>query len=411
MATVNSALTKTAVTMANGADGTAGVGENWYLTFGGTWAVGDTWSLVVSEPIAGSGYLTQLVGIGFATAKEPSFALTLNNRVHLAAGEELLFSALAEPTVFNNPNAIGNGYIVATNRLAQTEDIVALAPYQDKLAMLSRNNVQIWSIAADPMAFVQVQMLDNVGTFAPLSVQAVGTLDVMFLSDCGVRSLRVRDSSNNATVIDVGSPVDNLILTHLESLSEAEKAAACAVVDPANKMYWVFLPGNGDVTAAIYVLSYFPAVGVSAWGTFRATTSTGATFVPQKFAIKDGRVYARTSTGIIAYGGSDGVTYDASVASWALPWLSDKQPATRKILRALDAVYVGNWALTVAADFNVGASQIALTTDVAKIGTHESNSISLVGQGTHFQVAGSTAYAGKATISAVVVHYKKADAR
>jgi hypothetical protein len=74
----------------------------------------------------------------------------------------------------------------------------------------------------------------------------------------------VRDSSNNASVVDLGTPIDSLVQARLLS---AGVTAMASVVEPISSRYWCSI---GD---RVYVFSYFPNSGISAWSTYDASIS------------------------------------------------------------------------------------------------------------------------------------------
>ena len=268
-------LVTTTTPFTTGLDSIAGSGEQWTVTFSGQWRECDLPQLILTDTASGE---QTVLGLGTTNTLTPTFLLTLKDKVYAACDTYLAFSALATPTQFQDrvlsgatdADAPGNGYIVPGNNYGTPESIVALANYQGKLAVINRRSVQVWHMDADPANNELVQTLENIGTFAPLSAQPVGTLDVILLSDTGVRSLRVRDNFDSAMVVDIGTPIDRDVQTHLATLTEAQKAAACAVVEPSSNRYWLFIPHASPSSSnygTIYVLSYFPSSNISAWST------------------------------------------------------------------------------------------------------------------------------------------------
>ncbi|MDE2097295.1 MAG: hypothetical protein KGL39_08640 [Patescibacteria group bacterium] len=245
-------------TLANGANALEGVGE--------------TYSFSLSLPSTGgevSIFLTDnttayqvLVGFGNVSGQVFTYVTTFNEKLYGLAGPSVFCSATQEPSTFNDPNAVGNGYVTLSNWYATTETLVAVVPYQGRLAFFSRRTAQIFVIDASLSNWQQQQILTNIGTLSALSVQSLGDLDVMFLSDTGIRSLRVRDQSLNAFVNDIGSPIDSLIQTALLS---GTGPSACGIVEPQANRYWCYLNG------LIYVLSYFQASKITAWSTYLPT--------------------------------------------------------------------------------------------------------------------------------------------
>jgi len=133
--------------------------------------------------------------------------------------------------------------------------------------------VQTWSIDADPTQNAKQQVLTNIGSFAKLSVQAIGDEDVMMLYDSGIRSLRPRVASENAMVIDIGTPIDSLVQALLVTLTDAEKATACAGVEPSANRYTLYVPGHNGASGKFFVLSKFDAdeQPIAAWTAYAPT--------------------------------------------------------------------------------------------------------------------------------------------
>ena len=203
-------LTTTCATMAGGVNAIAGVGADTEFTFGGVWATDDTYSVILTDNTTA---VQTLIGAGNITNIKPTFVFTFNSKSYLLAGSTVYFSKAGQPTAFNDITTSGadNGFVKMTNMYSSSEPLLAASVYQGRLAFFSRRTTQIWIIDANPANWQISQILQNIGTVASLSVQPLGDLDVMFLSDSGVRSLRERDSSLNAFVNDLGSPIDLLI--------------------------------------------------------------------------------------------------------------------------------------------------------------------------------------------------------
>lgn len=374
---------------------------------------GDTWKISLTEAgtesdelqldvVTNSQVLVQASGDVIGTS--PIACLTLANRVYFVSSNRLSFSALADATTFEQ-QGVGSGYIDTANNYQQAEGLTGLASYQGRLATLSRYTVQIWSISPDPSAFQLVQTLPNTGTFAPLSVQSIGDLDVLYLSDLGVRSLRVRDSSLNAFVVDTGSPVDITLQNALLTLTDSQKAQACAIVEPSTGRYWLHLAGT------IYVLSYFPSLKIVAWSTYKPTwdnSGTATTFYPQKFEVYQGRVYATDGVAIYLYGGTNNATYDASIATIALPYLDCKMPETRKLFSAIDVDITGNWY--VYADSNPLNPSMTKIIDSSSP-TYEKGEQSMSMDGYHCQVKFVSTGSAAAKVSAMALTYKPQDSK
>jgi hypothetical protein len=134
-------------------------------------------------------------------------------------------------------------------------------------------------------------------------------------------------------------------------------------------------------------------------------------FVPYRFEVFKGKVYARSSDAVILYGGTDGNTYDRAICSWETPWLNNKQPATRKMSRSINVVYSGKWNIYVGLDFLSGTQDFVLQTDDDDLGTHENGVVPFVSQGTHFKFKGQTVDQNAATFSSFILHFQEGDKR
>lgn len=389
--------------LANGVNAAAAYGQWQRFSFGGTWAAGETWTLTLTDL---SGDYT--IGAGRVTGLAPSFALTFRDKLYAVADDTLLHSDLADPTGWERQH-VGAGLIQMSNQASQPEALAALAPYQGGLAVFARRHVQIWGVDPNPADYEQRQILPNVGTVAPLSVQAVGDMDVYFLGDSGIRSLRVRDASSNAILADMGTPIDTLVKPALAALTDAQKATSCGVVDPADNRYWCFIPNAAGTDGTIYVLSYFPSSNVQAWSTYLPTYDLGGTqtaFVPSKFAVVDGQVFCRAGDKIFAYGGEDGNTYDAAVCGWRTPYHDAKTPGTGKQFHGVDAAMEGGWVLSASADPKGDLFDEVYRSDESSfwLGT-----IPFEAHGTHVALDGQTTGSGYARFSSALIHFDPAE--
>ena len=204
------------------------------------------------------------------TGISPAFAMTFNDKLNFLAGTDWYYSAVGDPTTFNDPNAEGDGFIQLGNQSGTPENLLAMAPFQGNVALFSRRTVQFWAVDPNPNNYAKQQVLQNIGTVSGKSVNAVGDMDVYFLADSGVRSLRPRVASNNAFVADVGSPIDLILQPILAALTDAEKAASCAIMEPTQNRYMIFIPDstNSNGVGLIYVFSSFPSSQIEAWSTY-----------------------------------------------------------------------------------------------------------------------------------------------
>ena len=211
---LNMELVTSCFKMGGGTADASGTGEKRTVINTTTPAVNDQWSITIVDGVTEEALL---IGAGNMTGVTPTACYTYGNKVYVLAGNSVYFSAVGAPTVFNSPQGVGNGFVSMANQTQTSENLAAMAPFQGRLAFLSRQTTQIWAVDADPDNWSLQQVLQNVGTIAKASVQPKGDLDVLFLADTGIRSLRAREATLNAFVDDLGSPIDSLVRGVIEA--------------------------------------------------------------------------------------------------------------------------------------------------------------------------------------------------
>jgi hypothetical protein len=316
-------------------------------------------------------------------------ALTHKTKAHIGASSSLFFSGVNQPTKWGQ-DGVGAGFINMSNNSGGNEILTALALYQSNVASFSRRTVQMWSIDTDPANNRQGQVLLNTGAFGQKSVISVGDIDIFYLSDSGVRSIRARDSSNSAVVNDVGTPIDGLILDDIFGMTEDEKANCSAIIEPIDGRYWVAI---GD---KIYVYSYFPSSHVAAWSTYEP----GHSFT--EFTTKDGKVYAKEGNSVYVYGGLSGNLYDSSPVEVILPYLDGGKPAHMKTMSGIDMTCEGEWSVEIGMD-PISPSARDLVATVSQP-TFTLGRIQATGMGTHVGVRLTCDSAGYARLANLIVH-------
>lgn len=384
-------------------------GQKDKFRFFGTWAVGDTWSVPVTTTLQGD----FTIGLGNISNKNPTCGFKLRNRIYLGIGSQFALSANEDVTLWEEQNP-GAAVVPYLSQYGVQDSVTVFSQLTGRLAVFGRQSIQLWKVDADPANLALEQSIDNTGTRAPLSVKAIGDLDVLYLHDSGIRSLRANQMYQNATTNDIGTAIDALIRAAQVSY---DSSVACAIVDPTTKQYWLHLNGT------IYVLSNYPTSKIVAWSTYKPTKQTtistsapgeytvvpgsvyywvknvagtsltaGATvltatgslvipvgittafevgtagvlirvdtpFVPEKFVVYNGLIYVRSTDGTIyVYGNTDNNTYDRTRATVELPWLSLDKPSMTKQALGVDAAISGAWTLYYGLDPHGTLSEVA----------------------------------------------------
>lgn len=394
-------------TMNGGVNLGNGTGQVNYLVFtSGNWERLSSWTGILT-----TNQINFTVAAGNIGGLVPTYVMALGNKLYFTSGTQFNFSKVGDPTHWEDQDT-GAGFVSVQDQYASPTNLVALSPYQGKLAVFGRRAIQIYSVNADPALYAQTQSLQNIGTLAKLSPQPVGEIDVLFLSDTGVRSLRVRDNSLNAYVVDVGSPIDSIIQDNLVSNTASNNAAACAIVEPSSNRYWLHLNGT------IYVLSYYPSLKISAWSTYLPTyevAGVAIAFSPVKFLVYAGQVYCLAADGkVFLYGGADNNTYDSCIPTLELPWLDHQTPFMKKNSKGVDICMTGPWTIQASMDPYSGRLQTiyfggsAVVPSAMTDSTFDNNRIPFSAGGTHFKLkAVGQAAAKKMILSSFTFKYEK----
>lgn len=341
--------------------------------------------------VLGGGSLN--IGLRAKPSQVGSFIKTYGRKVYMVSDSILDFSGVDDATLFDRDDDAGAGFINISNQTSGSEKLAAVEAYQDKMAAFSRGNIQIWYVDADPAKNVPTQNLNNTGTRSPKSVASYGDIDVFYLSDTGIRSIRARDSTNSAAVNDVGTPIDTYLQEHLRSLESAVVEAATAVVEPIDGRYML------AVGRKIFVFSYFPSKKISGWSYYDVD------FDINNFFVRDGRVYCVSGRSIYLLGGESGQEYgdDYDVIA-QLPFISARKPATNKQIKGVDIVATGSWDyklltnpnnITEYVDYGVLENVTTFEADISGGGFFTHVAPRLVHRG-----------AGYASISSVIVHFE-----
>jgi hypothetical protein len=321
------------VTLNNGgimAGGVTGAKEKWEVTVGGTFEVGDKFDIYINN-------LTHF-GYGGNPSGNAAVVKTHKRKIYSAVDSVLYFSGVDTGINWNVDEDPGAGFANIANHNAGSDRVTGLAIYQDKLAIFARRVIQIWFVTDDASANSPVQIITETGTRAPRSVRGFGDLDVFYLADTGVRSLRARDTTNTAGVQDVGTPIDPLIRDWVNTLSETDIENAVSVVEPLDGRFWI------AIGTRIFVFTYFPTKRISAWTWYEPG------FRVDHFATQADRVYARAGDTIYLYGGDSNQQYDNSRVTVVVPYIDMKKPATYKQVNSVDIAAEGSWDVTLLVD-------------------------------------------------------------
>lgn len=367
-----------------------------------TFTIGGTFEALDIFTITLDGVPTTMRGSAAGTG---NFVRTLGQKMYATNQSLMHFSGFAGDPVLPDPtqwdtDTTGAGFVNMSTQDGGSAELTGLAIYQNRMAVFSRRNVQIWSVDADEANNKQDQVLFNLGTRAPRTLAAFGETDVFFLSESGVRSLRARDASNMASADDVGSPIDGELLAYMAELDEALVTRAVSVAEPFEGRYLLALGPT------VYVFSHFPGAKVNAWTTYTLDEIAPGAVITD-WAVSYTHIIARVGDQLCLYGGQTGQEYaddgefDYEVA---LPFLDAGQPGQTKSIEGVDIGCEGFWDMYLALD----PKQPDVLELVAKVADSTYGSWGrnvAVGQSTHFSLTLKHAARGYARLANLMIHF------
>jgi hypothetical protein len=275
-----------------------------------------------------------------------TFVRTIKSKMYSPSGPNMHFSGIQEPTGWTT-DYVGAGFIDMSSNESGSEEVNALARYQDAVAVFSETVIQLWYVDPDPSLNRQTQVLNNTGTASPRSVTQFGDNDIYYLDESGLRSLRARDSSNAASTTDIGVPIDSLVTEAISALSDEERGRIYGLIEPREGRFWLIIGSE------IFVLSYFSGAKVSAWSKYNTTDSDGETFSVDDAVVYRRRVFLRSGDTIYVFGGlGSTLEYDATQAIAQIPYLDGDKPWQEKHLAGFDAAGKGSWRVYAAMNPN-----------------------------------------------------------
>lgn len=379
-----------AITLVETVANAPAVAQVYTATIGGTFESADQFTITING--------TEIYTVTGGASGTGTSVLTFKKKIYSTASANLYFSALNAPTQWIS--GVDYGFINMASQIAGQETLTVAEEYQGLMVIFSENNIRIWSISEDSAANVFVQTLQNTGTLAPRSVIPYGANDVFYLAASGIRSIKARDSSNAAYVSDVGTPIDTHIREYMDSLTQEEVRLAVGLVEPIDGRFWIAIKNR------IYVLSYFPSAKISGWSYYEVD------FTIKNLAKRGDQIYVRgtdPADGIdylYLYGGVDNATYpgkDEDICVIELPYFSANDPAGNKSLIGFDIVGINSWKVDLLPDPN--NETVITELGIAKNVTYGQPRFGVNGTNPLFAITLTCSDAGKATLSALAMHY------
>jgi len=319
--------------------------------------------------------------------------ITYRTKIYGVEDRNLHFSSTGNPADWTGT---GSGFINLSEQSSEQEKLNGIEIYFDSLAVFSAHAIHIWAMDPDPNLNEEQQIIRNLGSIAPRSPTQFSAGDVLFLATSGIRSLRARDSSQSAQITDIGSPLDPEMQYLINTRPPEEILKVQGLVNPLSGRFWLIWKD------AIYVLSHFPDVKITAWSKYEPEFNiTDAANVGNFMALRDenDRVYV--------YGGDTNNLYDDCEVEIITPFIGAGRDATFKQFTAYDQSARGTWSVEAAFD--------PMRDDVFDLignvngTTFAQGSLEMTGYSTHFMLKLKNKEAGKTAFARAIVHFDMAN--
>lgn len=319
---------------------------------------------------------------------QATYARTYKGKVYRVQGRFLNFSGVGNPAQENPADTTnpGAGFIDCARNDADADPLLSMEIFYDKMALMSRLATQLWTLDPDPDKDTLQQVL-RIGVVAARSVVQFGTGDILFLADSGVRSLKTMTATLAASVSDVGSAIDPLLIDVIRKDPDYA-ALAHGVVQPVQGRYWLI------VHDTIYVLSYFPAGDITAWSVFKPG------FTTMEPAVVGNRLYLRSDANTLyLYGGVSYTEYDASRVTVRTPHHAIDSPTASKRVQSVDIMCQGQWQVSLGMQpSNTELFELCAT---VQDNTYGLGTIPFAGRGSHVAAHLTHQAAGAATLNSL----------
>lgn len=355
------------------------------MSFGGTFQALDRFEVTINN--------RDYVATGRASAMGIS-AFVHKKRIWSPANSLLRYCKLNDPTDWTDADAAsGAGFINVSSDSEGTERLVGAAAYGTQLAVASRRNIWIYNIGTDAEEFSFAQPIENSGSLSARAMTGYGNLDVFYLDESGIRSLKAKQDSADAYTDDVGAAVDPFLREYMDDITNGQISRAVAAIEPRDRRYWV------AIGERIFVYSNFPRSQIAAWTYYEPGFSVS------DFARAGNQMYCRSGDFVYGYGGEDGTEYpgaDDMIPVAHLPFMTSPVPSMFNIT-GFDIGATGNWTVDLLVDPDNEASDISVGTTTGC--TFPDGDITVPGRTTHVAVNLTGVGAGAMSVANLAIYH------
>lgn len=239
------------------------------------------------------------------------------------------YSDVSAPKVWD-PAAVGSdaGSLPTGLRSRGSAKPVGLGQYQEKMAVLMSDGIQIWAVDPNPTMDALYKLVDGVGTTQAPSVREFAG-DLVFKAKPGFRSITQQAYTENMSEVDIGSAIDSVISDY------AAYSGPIAEYYPGQGQLWqMFYKAGSDSVAFVYTFSRTQKIAAWSQYTFGVPITDMATLDGDFYLRSGDDVYLLDDTAFT----DNGTPYEMLVE---MPFLDFKSPGILKHIQAMDLVVSG----------------------------------------------------------------------
>lgn len=271
----------------------------------------------------------------------PVFAVA-GSKIYAKDGDIVRFSEVNNPRAWNSTN--NAGFISTGNYTDTATEVTAIKQYRNALIVMHNNRSLEWAVDPDPLLTTHRSTIFE-GSNEHKSLANV-TGDLYFLSESGFRSIAVQNNVESLADMDVGSPIDKLIVP-------LNKDGAISLYNHKDGQYWCAI-GN-----KVWIYSFSKTAKLSAWSYYEyAFTIDDMMMHNNEVVFRSGNEIYITNASVYT---DDGVNYEV-VAEFSE--LDFKSNTALKQIHSFDISQVG----VCTAEFKVGIENKTTTHQVEVVG-------------------------------------------
>lgn len=258
--------------------------------------------------------------------------LKAKSRIFAVNNETVDYTALSNAVDWDGTSgAASSGNLAFGVNAEGSENPLALGLYDGKLVAFSVDSTQLYLLDEDKTLITFWKSVNGIGCRFPKSPKIFAG-DIIFLANRGFRSIRSASYSDNLQDVDVGSPIDKLIIAEL---TDAHDPIA-AYFSNQNQFWCGYSVGS---STKVWVYSYSRSEKIKAWGEYEWS------FLIDDFEDHNGAIYLRSGDNVYRVDETDSLFSDNGAAYLMqadFPFLDMKTPGIDKDIHSMDVIVSGS---------------------------------------------------------------------